>query len=581
MVMMMILMMLVMSMMTMMTMMTIIMVAMLFCYNNPVQMCLAKLFCFVVSLSLKPYRLVQHFGTHFDLEEPEKRSRDGAIAMATDGPNAMFGSTTSGIPLSTLDYGYIGKCTNVSELEKIVKVLRSGDEGLYPELILFAEKQLESIHPKRFNPDEELKLLEEKEDRELKIKREQAELNAKEAELPSEVETIGKTDAELNVLADREKDKGNEAFRCGDYRESLVYYSRSINYKPTAASHNNRAFANLKLEKYLEAVEDCNVVVSMEPNNLKAFLRRALAHKNRGEGISAREDLNKVLEIEPNNKRAKRKGKRLKIIEVENDEEPAVVGEEKEIEKNIDENGSSSHESTDGNCLSSSTNGSSPTERSNLSTSDTSEETKTETPVGSDTDTVITPTKSDDSEAQTSNGVVEKGRTEISASQPVNSSPPLVELPGIVLKAKDEGTSLYKLGRYAEATEKFTMAIEILEKDKSQFLSALSSLLNNRAACLQRIGDASGCVKDCTASLGLIPGSVKPLLKRAASNEMLEKYEQSYLDYNSVIFVDPINQAAMQGKSSDDIEYDGSCGIDWCGMVTMDGYDGDDDYNND
>ena len=43
----------------------------------------------------------------------------------------------------------------------------------------------------RFNPDEELKLLEEKEDRELKIKREQAELNAKEAELPSEVETIG------------------------------------------------------------------------------------------------------------------------------------------------------------------------------------------------------------------------------------------------------------------------------------------------------------------------------------------------------------------------------------------------------
>ena len=166
----------------------------------------------------------------------------------------------------------------------------------------------------------------------------------------------------------------------------------------------------------------------------------------------------------------KRKGKRLKIIEVENDEEPAVVGEEKEIEQNLDENGSSSHESTDGNCLSSSTNG---------SNSETNEETKTETPIGSDTDTVITPTKSDDSEAQTSNGVVEKGRTEVSASQPVNSSPPLVELPGIVLKAKEEGTSLYKLGRYAEATEKFTMAIEILEK--GAFAVAIHTLLHDEA----------------------------------------------------------------------------------------------------
>ena len=42
----------------------------------------------------------------------------------------------------------------------------------------------------------------------------------------------------------------------------------------------------------------------------------------------------------------------------------------------------------------------------------------------------------------------------------------LVQLPGLVLKAQDEGTRLFKLGRYAEAAEQFTQAIDILQKGK-------------------------------------------------------------------------------------------------------------------
>lgn len=43
---------------------------------------------------------------------------------AKDGTSAMFGVTTSGIPVSHLDYNYIGKCSDGAELEKILKVLR-------------------------------------------------------------------------------------------------------------------------------------------------------------------------------------------------------------------------------------------------------------------------------------------------------------------------------------------------------------------------------------------------------------------------------------------------------------------------
>ena len=38
------------------------------------------------------------------------------------------------------------------------------------------------------------------------------------------------------------------------------------------------------------------------------------------------------------------------------------------------------------------------------------------------------------------------------------------ELPTLVIKAQDEGTQLFKLGRYAKAAECFTQAIDILQK---------------------------------------------------------------------------------------------------------------------
>ncbi len=46
-----------------------------------------------------------------------------------------------------LDYGYIGKCSDVKYLEKMVRVLRSGTEGLFPDLTEFAENRLRTLSP--------------------------------------------------------------------------------------------------------------------------------------------------------------------------------------------------------------------------------------------------------------------------------------------------------------------------------------------------------------------------------------------------------------------------------------------------
>uniref|UniRef100_A0A915EX60 RNA-polymerase II-associated protein 3-like C-terminal domain-containing protein n=1 Tax=Echinococcus canadensis TaxID=519352 RepID=A0A915EX60_9CEST len=61
----------------------------------------------------------------------------------------MYHETTSlyDIPLNHLDYQYITDCKKLKELEKILKVLRSGSEGRYPDLERHCEKKIQSIDP--------------------------------------------------------------------------------------------------------------------------------------------------------------------------------------------------------------------------------------------------------------------------------------------------------------------------------------------------------------------------------------------------------------------------------------------------
>ena len=49
------------------------------------------------------------------------------------------------------------------------------------------------------------------------------------------------TDQQKIQKAEREKEKGNEAFRSNDFAEALLYYNRSLSLIPTIACRNNRA----------------------------------------------------------------------------------------------------------------------------------------------------------------------------------------------------------------------------------------------------------------------------------------------------------------------------------------------------
>lgn len=51
------------------------------------------------------------------------------------------------IPVEFLDFGYIKECSDEKLLEKIVIILRSGEEGHYPDLMKCAEEKLLLLKP--------------------------------------------------------------------------------------------------------------------------------------------------------------------------------------------------------------------------------------------------------------------------------------------------------------------------------------------------------------------------------------------------------------------------------------------------
>uniref|UniRef100_A0A8C4PY98 Uncharacterized protein n=1 Tax=Eptatretus burgeri TaxID=7764 RepID=A0A8C4PY98_EPTBU len=124
--------------------------------------------------------------------------------------------------------------------------------------------------------------------------------------LEQSVNIAGLSEVEKWLVAEREKNKGNEALQAMDYTEAVAYYTRSISALPTTAAFNNRALAKLKLEQWHGTVQDCDHVLSLQPRNVKAFLRRCTALRGLGQLQEAQEDAFQALQIEPGHKQAQK-----------------------------------------------------------------------------------------------------------------------------------------------------------------------------------------------------------------------------------------------------------------------------------
>ncbi|KAJ6541939.1 hypothetical protein B0H19DRAFT_1175283 [Mycena capillaripes] len=106
--------------------------------------------------------------------------------------------------------------------------------------------------------------------------------------------------------AAQEKEKGNAAFKAGDYPTAIGHYSAAIHADRTDATFPlNRAAAYLKLGKNEDAERDCSTVLTLSKGNVKALFRRAQARIGMGKLSEAQADLKEAVKLEPANQSVK------------------------------------------------------------------------------------------------------------------------------------------------------------------------------------------------------------------------------------------------------------------------------------
>ncbi|KAG5670738.1 hypothetical protein PVAND_000980 [Polypedilum vanderplanki] len=265
------------------------------------------------------------------------------------------------IPVEFLDFDYLKTCTEAKTVEKIVKILRSGEEGYYPDLQKFAEDKLKELKPnskvfrveepavkihtlddeKRNEIESDMKswLNEMKKQdqilKEIKPKENKTEppirksTNGVEKTVPKSQERIKSTDyskwdkfdADAAVLKiDLDEERQREAVELKNKRnleksnlieviedkevDELSEFERermSLKFK----EKGNEAF---KAKDYDEAIREYSESIRFK-KNAAAFNNRALVYLKKKEYIRVISDTNECLQIEPQNTKAiNRKG---------------------------------------------------------------------------------------------------------------------------------------------------------------------------------------------------------------------------------------------------------------------------------
>ncbi|NWV19300.1 TTC12 protein, partial [Origma solitaria] len=101
-------------------------------------------------------------------------------------------------------------------------------------------------------------------------------------------------------LADALKEKGNEAFRRGDYPTAIQRYSEGLQkLRDKQELYTNRAQAYLKLHEYEKAIGDCEWALKCNKNCLKAYFLMGKAHLALQHFCESRQCYEKMLQIDP------------------------------------------------------------------------------------------------------------------------------------------------------------------------------------------------------------------------------------------------------------------------------------------
>jgi stress-induced-phosphoprotein 1 len=105
--------------------------------------------------------------------------------------------------------------------------------------------------------------------------------------------------------ADALKEEANDLFKAASFEQAIPMYTKALeactdkSSKLAVSILNNRAACNQQLSNFGSVIDDTTAVLEVDPNNIKALIRRALALEAKERYRVALADIRKVLAINP------------------------------------------------------------------------------------------------------------------------------------------------------------------------------------------------------------------------------------------------------------------------------------------
>lgn len=116
------------------------------------------------------------------------------------------------------------------------------------------------------------------------------------------------------------KSKGNDLFKSGAYMDAICIYTEGLQTCPLSYNversvlYANRAAAKSKCLEKESAITDCTKAIELNPDYMKAYVRRAQLYEETEKLDEALEDFKKVLTFDPGHKEANYAIRRLPTL---------------------------------------------------------------------------------------------------------------------------------------------------------------------------------------------------------------------------------------------------------------------------
>lgn len=104
--------------------------------------------------------------------------------------------------------------------------------------------------------------------------------------------------------ADEAKQLGNSLFTEGKYEQAALFYTRAIELqkeptKEKATYYSNRAACYQQTHLYQQMIDDCTTAIGIDSQNVKAYIRRAIAYEGMEKWKLALDDYNTAKTLAP------------------------------------------------------------------------------------------------------------------------------------------------------------------------------------------------------------------------------------------------------------------------------------------